>query len=245
MAWYKDWFGEDYLKVYPHRDEREAKVQVDFVAKVLPLKVGDCVLDLGCGTGRHAVELSQRGYRVACLDLSSVLLRLAKKRSDLVCRAHFVRADMRRIPFAAVFDAVLSFFTTFGYFKRDDENLQTLISIREALKPGGWFFLDYLNKEFVVKSLIPSDAFSINGYEILQERRYNQKEERVEKKIKIIENGRVREYRESVRLYTLAEMQAMLAAAGLTLVKTFGDFDGSDFTIASPRLILVGRREKN
>ncbi len=245
MAWYKEWFGEDYLKVYPHRDDREAKTQVDFVAKFLQLINGARVLDLGCGMGRHAVELSQRGYCVACLDLSSVLLHLAKKRSGLTCRAHFVQADMRRIPFAGVFDAVLIFFTTFGYFKEDEENRRTLVSIREVLKPGGWFFLDYLNKEFVVSGLVPSDSCFRNGYEILQERRYNQKEQRIEKKIKIKENGQVREYRESVRLYTLAEMQAMLTVAGLTLAKTFGDFDGSDFTSASPRLILAGKREAN
>lgn len=245
MAWYKDWFGEDYLKVYPHRDEREAKTQVDFVVSVLPLQAGDRVLDLGSGMGRHAIELSRRGLRVACLDLSSVLLKLAKQKGDEVCCAHFVRADMRFIPFAETFDAVLSLFTTFGYFKTDVENQQTLVGIHNALKPGGWFFLDYLNKDLVVKSLAPRDFRIENGFEILQERHYNQKEQRIEKKIKIKENGRVRTYRESVRLYTLAEMQAMLSAAKLTLLKTFGDFDGSDFTASSPRLILVGRREKH
>jgi hypothetical protein len=140
---------------------------------------------------------------------------------------------------------VLSFFTTFGYFKTDAENQRTLVSLHTALKPGGWFFLDYLNKDFVVNSLVPRDSRVENGFEILQERHYNQSEQRIEKKIKIKENGRVRAYRESVRLYTLAEMQAMLTAAGLKLLKTFGDFDGSDFTASSPRLILVGRREKN
>jgi len=244
MAWYKDWFGEDYLRVYPHRDEREAKTQVDFVAKVLPLKVGDPVLDLGCGTGRHAIALSELGYRVTCLDLSSVLLTLAKQKSDEVCSAWFVRADMRHIPFVDAFGAVLSFFTTFGYFKTDDENQQTLVSIQNALKPEGWFFLDYLNKQLVLKCLVARDSRSENGFEVLQERRYNQTDERIEKKIVIKENGRLREYRESVRLYTITEMQAMLAAAGLKLVRTFGDFDGSEFVGASPRLILVGRREK-
>jgi SAM-dependent methyltransferase len=209
------------------------------------LNAGDCVLDLGSGMGRHAIELSRRGLRVACLDLSSVLLKLAKQKSDEVCCAHFVRADMRFIPFAETFAAVLSFFTTFGYFKTDAENQRTLASLHTALKPGGWFFLDYLNKDFVVNSLVPRDSRVENGFEILQERHYNQSEQRIEKKIKIKENGRVRAYRESVRLYTLAEMQAMLTAAGLKLLKTFGDFDGSDFTASSPRLILVGRREKN
>jgi SAM-dependent methyltransferase len=150
---------------------------------------------------------------------------------------------MRHIPFSNAFDAVLSFFTTFGYFKKDEENLETLKSIQEALKPGGYFLLDYLNKTHVLDNLVPEDSRNENGYEIIQERYYNQDEERIEKRITLKENGEVREYLESVRLYTLEEMQSMLKKTMLQLEQTFGDFDGSPFTPKSPRLILVGRSE--
>ncbi len=245
MTWYKDWFGEDYLKVYPHRDEQEARLQIDFVEKFLSLRPAARILDLGCGSGRHAVELNQRGYRVTCLDLSPVLLSLAREKTGSEhCCAQFVRADMRHIPFKSAFDAVLSFFTSFGYFKNDEQNLQTLISMQDALKSGGAFCIDYLNKEFVIKNLIPRDSCSDNGFEIIQERRYDQPHERIEKKITIKENHHVREYRESVRLYTPQEMQNLLSRTELILEKMFGDFDGSRFSPDSPRLILVGRREK-
>ena len=246
MTWYKEWFGEDYLKVYLHRDEEEAKKQVDFIEKILPLKPLKRILDLGCGSGRHALELVQRGYSVTCLDLSAVLLSLAKKKGrEENCCIRFVKADMRFIPFLNVFDAVLSFFTTFGYFKNDEENLQTLESIQEALKPEGYFFLDYLNKTHVIDNLVPFDSRRENGYEVIQERYYNREEERIEKKIILKENGEVREYFESVRLYTLEEMQCMLSKLELKLEQTFGDFHGNQFTTKSPRLILVGRREQN
>ena len=243
MPWYKDWFGEDYLKVYPHRDEVEASQQVDFVERILPLSRSQQLLDLGCGSGRHAFELAQRGYHVTCLDLSSVLLNLAKQRflSQNYCR-QLVQADMRYIPFSAVFDAVLSFFTTFGYFKSDAENLLTLKSMAAVLKPGGMFFLDYINKEQVIENLVPVDEMKRDGFEIIQERFYNRKEERIDKKITLKENSELREYYESVRLYTLNEMETLLTKASLRLEKTFGDFDGRPFSNASPRLIMVGKR---
>ncbi|RMF62841.1 MAG: class I SAM-dependent methyltransferase [Calditrichaeota bacterium] len=245
MTWYKEWFGEDYLRVYPHRDEKEAKGQVRFAIEALALQPGQRILDLGCGSGRHAQELSDRGFEVTCLDLSAVLLRLARQRQGgAACCLRFVRADMRAIPFVAAFDAVLSFFTTFGYFKSDAENLKTLVSMQTALKPGGKFLQDYLNKEFVLETLVPADTREEDGFQIIQERRYNRKEERIEKKITVRENGSVREYFESVRLYTLAEMRDLLAKTELRLEQTFGDFDGSPFTRESPRLILVGRRER-
>lgn len=244
MTWYKEWFGEDYLKVYYHRDESEAKKHIDFVEEWLPLRKSNLILDLGCGSGRHATELFKRGYKVICLDLSSVLLNLARKRASKErCCLYFVQADMRYIPFREAFDAILSFFTTFGYFKKDEENLQTLKSIEEALNRGGKFFLDYLNKHHVITHLVPQDRRHENGYEIIQERFYNQREERIEKKITIKENSQVREYFESVRLYSLDEMKNMLTKAGLKLLHCFGDFDGSPFNRESPRLILLGKKE--
>lgn len=245
MTWYKDWFGKDYLKVYPHRDEQEARRQVAFVTKVLRLTPDMRILDLGCGSGRHALEMSRRGFHITCLDLSTVLLTLAKQRSaqENCCCPRFVRADMRYLPFSGSFGAVLSFFTTFGYFKTDAENWQTLKNIEGVLKPQGQFFLDYLNKSYVVDNLVPYDSRREDGFEIIQQRSYNKQEERIEKKIILKENGQIREYFESVRLYTIDEMKQLLANTALVLEKTYGDFDGSSFSDKRPRLILVGRKE--
>lgn len=241
--WYQDWFGQDYVKVYPHRDEKEARQHVDFVIRALGLKKNQHILDLGCGGGRHAIRLSGLGYNTTCLDLSSVLLEIAKNKKYDKCCIRFVKADMRKMPFTNTFDALVSFFTTFGYFKTDDENLKTLKSIESVLKPGGVFFQDYLNKTYVIENLVPFDSKKMQGYEIIQERFYNKKDERIEKKISLIENGKTRNYFESVRLYTLEEMKNLLKKTSLTLQATYGDFDGSDFLENSPRLLLTGRKE--
>jgi len=245
-GWFEDWFGQDYLKVYPHRDEDEARQQIDFVEKSLPLNHGDSILDLGCGGGRHARSLSGRGYRVTCLDLSPVLLSLAKSQSPGDgCYLQFVRADMRRLPFRLRFDAVLSFFTTFGYFETDEENLATLLSIKNALSSNGRFLQDYMNKPYVINHLVRMDSKTGNGFEVLQERHYDMNTERIEKKITLKEGADVREYFESVRLYTLDEMERLLARAGLRLDAIYGDFEGNPFTEESPRLVMMGRRETN
>jgi len=244
-SWFEDWFGSDYLKVYPHRDEAEARRNVAFVEKALKLSGHENILDLGCGGGRHANELARLGCAVTCLDLSAVLLSLAKQNYGATrCCLRFVRADMRAIPFKSAFDAVLSFFTTFGYFETDEANLQTWINIQNVLKPGGQFFQDYLNKAYVIEHLVPVDSRIVDGVKITQERFYDRQQERIEKTIILEENGQTREYFESVRLYTLDEMRDLLSRTELRLTATFGDFDGRPFTKDSPRLLLLGRREE-
>ena len=242
MTWYKEWFGEDYLRVYPHRNTEEAKHQIDFVQKILPLKKSDKILDLGCGNGRHANALAERGFTINCLDLSMILLRLARKNQSDDSRLNFIRADMRNMPFCSVFDKVLSFFTTFGYFESSAENLRTLLSIEQSLRPGGIFLQDYVNKSYVVNNVVPRDERDEAGFRIIQERNYNRDAERIEKKITIYSDGETREYFESVRLYTLQEMEALLAKTDLVLERTYGDFDGQPFSDKSPRLILIGKR---
>jgi SAM-dependent methyltransferase len=74
VAWYKEWFGEDYLDLYAHRDAGEAREHVDFVERLFEESRPHAVLDLACGAGRHTRELRKRGYRGLGTDLSLTLL---------------------------------------------------------------------------------------------------------------------------------------------------------------------------
>ena len=112
--WYASWFGEEYLALYPDRDDQEAERQADFALRVLApyaARGRGGILDLACGTGRHAVALRRGEAPVTGLDLSAPLLRRARARRAAPAPS-LVRADMRRLPFArASFGAVVNFFT--------------------------------------------------------------------------------------------------------------------------------------
>ena len=111
MAWYKEWFGEEYLELYAHRDRGEAERHVEFVEALFGEEPPSAVLDLACGAGRHTAALRRRGHRVVGVDLSKTLLAQAPSLPR-------VAGDMRCLPFAAQsFDWVLNFFTSFGYFE--------------------------------------------------------------------------------------------------------------------------------
>lgn len=242
-AWYEQWFGEDYLTVYAHRDEEEARAQVDFAERVLNPPKGGRILDLCCGNGRHAVELSRRGYRVTGLDLSPVLLEAACERArDQKVEVEFVRCDMRQIPGEETFDAVVNFFTSFGYFDRDEENAAVLRGIARALVPEGGFLLDYLNRDYVVRHFVGRDEQEREGMRVIQERRIDPVESRVHKRLTLIKGDQQTVYSESVRMYVYPEMARMIADAGLRIERVYGNHEGDPLTIDSPRMILVGRR---
>ena len=74
VAWYKEWFGSEYLELYSHRDRGEAEAHIRFVLEVLGDTNPKAVLDLACGAGRHTQALRERGVRTLGIDLSLILL---------------------------------------------------------------------------------------------------------------------------------------------------------------------------
>jgi ubiquinone/menaquinone biosynthesis C-methylase UbiE len=243
MEWFRRWFGEDYLLVYEHRDAAEAKRDIHFAERAVGLTPGMLVLDLCCGPGRHSLPLARRGYRVVGLDYSESLLAIARReKNPEEPWPVYVRADARAVPFRdGVFDAALNFFTSFGYFDHC-ENCGMLSSMARVLKPCGAFFIDYLNPPRLLAGLSPETVRERNGAIIVEKRVLDPDTRRVEKTITIRTCDGEREFRESVRLYSLDEMRAMLGEAGLALDGVAGSMEGDPYGEASERMILWGKK---
>jgi SAM-dependent methyltransferase len=235
--WFEEWFGEDYLRIYQHRDETEAENVVELITRFLEGRDISAVLDLGCGAGRHSRALCDRWWTVG-LDLSAALLKIARRE---MLDAPYVRADMRELPFAPEsFDLVVNLFTSFGYFEDDRENERVLIRVCDALRQGGTLVIDFLNASEVRNGLVPYDERVENGVTIEQTRAISPDDRFVEKTIRLRERGK--EYIERVRLLTPRELERMLEVAGFTVVDRVGDYAGSPWSETSPRAILFANR---
>jgi SAM-dependent methyltransferase len=244
MPWYEDWFWSDaYTQVYDHRDEAEAERLVALLAQEVAPAPDAHILDLACGRGRHARALARRGYRVTGIDLSETAIEAAcaEAANEGLSHATFRVGDMREPVCRGCADGVVNLFTSFGYFEDDADDHRVLAAVATALRPGGWFFQDFLNASTVADSLGTSEEHTDDGTTIRQERWVD--DGRVHKTITVRHNGNTETFRESVRLYTLDDLDAMYAAAGLELVAVFGDYDGAPYVPdRSPRLLLHARR---
>jgi SAM-dependent methyltransferase len=236
--WFEDWFGEEYLALYEHRDHHEAREVVALIAERMG-EVGDApVLDLACGAGRHQRTLSDRGWWTVGLDLSPSLLRAARAEDR---SAPLVRADMRELPFAdGSFALVVNLFTSFGYFRDDAQHLRVLREVARVTRPGGWFVLDYLHAEQLRRSLVSHDERTVGTVTVEQEREISADGRFVRKTITIGDLGRT--FVERVRLFEPAELTALCTEAGFSVQAVLGDYDGSALCPDSPRAILFSRR---
>lgn len=238
--WFVEWFDSPYYHtLYKNRDENEAKSALDNLLRALDLKPGARLLDLACGKGRHARYLAEKGFDVTGLDISTSNIDFARKFEHE--RLSFFQHDMR-LPFRiSYFDAVMNMFTSFGYFKSDNDHLNTLKNVCKGLRPGGLFLLDYFNSEWVRQNLERSEVKTVDGIDFLLKR--NVRGGFVYKKVEFTTGGKFYWFRERVRLFTADDFKTLLASSGMTLLRIYGDYNLSAFDPQlSKRLILIATK---
>jgi SAM-dependent methyltransferase len=239
MTWWESWFGEEYLELYPHRDLDSARREVAFALERL-LPEPDPMLDLCCGAGRHFPCFLELGIEPVGLDYSAPLLELARAR---VPGMRVVRGDMRWLPFSdGAFLSVVNFFTSFGYFLGDADNVAVVSEIERVLAKRGRVLCDTFGLDHVLNRLVPEECRTSAGREYRIRRWWNGQSRRVEKEIEVRRGGSTETFRESVRAYTAPELTRMFEEAGLRVEATWGDFDGSPVACGSPRLILLASK---
>lgn len=239
--WYRQSFDSLYPILYEHRTVEAARPESLFSIEQTGLGPSDRVLDLACGGGRHMAHLLEACPNTVGLDYSTHMLSVAQ--ASLGSGALLVRADMRHQPFKNCFDVVMNYFTSFGYFQTQEENLDVVRGIAASLKPGGRFFIDYLNRTWAENNLQPETRRTVQGFEIRESRWIDSVEHRVNKTTVVSKNGQnVSDSGESVQLYVLDAFTDLLAEGGLKVVRVFGNYDGVALTDQQPRMIVVGHR---
>ena len=238
--WFINWFNSKYYHIlYKSRNKNEASNFIQTIISTLSLKSNNSVLDLGCGNGRHSISLSNHFKLVHGIDISSENISLANenKKENL----KFFISDMRNFDTNTKYDYIFNLFTSFGYFKKNEDNIKVLKSCHYHLNKNGLLFIDFLNSEQIKKNINGlKETKDIGGI------RFN-----IHKKIidnYIVKNISIKDgeanynFQEKVQLFKIEDFKKMFEISGFEIISSYGDYQMNPYDPNSSRLILCAKK---
>ena len=215
------------------------------------------ILDLGCGTGNHDLQLAGRGYDVTGIDRSPRMLSFARKKATGMRHPpRFVRAEMQSFRLGYQSDAAICMFGGFGYLVRRSEALRCLRTLHEHLVPRGLFVFEYWQTSGVRPGtqswLDRSDA----GFEILRlsEGTFDRVRSlfAIDFSFLVLEGRKLVERfteRHVIRTYARSQLGSLLRESGFSRVGEFAGTPGrkrfSPVTAGVFRIMAVARRSES
>ncbi len=248
-AWYDDVFAEPYLFLYPPDWVEACTRDAEFIQAQLGLEEGASILDVGCGDGRHAIELAKMGYQVIGIDNSLALMLAAAQNKEGAAlesgSVDFIHCDMNRLPQDREYDAVICVGTTFGYFE-DEQNLRCLEEMTARLAPGGRLLLHVFNRDFVCPQLPARSWWQGRRCMVIDEADMNffTNRLRVHRRV-IFDDGRQYEHRMFIRAFSVHDLGKAISAMGMRVLEVSGSRDtrGRFYGAASPEIWIVAERK--
>lgn len=225
--WYETLF-ENYGKQYEKENFTKGTLgECDFIENEIGKDTSLSIIDIGCGTGRHSIELAKRGYRVTGIDLSdSMLVRAREKAAAENLHVDFIRHDARALPFRDEFDvALLICEGAFPLMETDEMNYAILQNAARALKKKGKLIMTTLNGLFPL--LHSAEEYgasnSEEGNARYRENRFDMMTFRDHNRTTFQDDGgNSFEIESNERFYIPPEITWLLKSAGFTSVEIFG-----------------------
>lgn len=223
--WWETFFDDAWLRGgFSVIQRQRTLADTRFILKALSLKPTSRILDLCCGVGRHAIELGDLGFTVTGVDFSEQYLGIARQRaSGRGVGVEFVQSDMRHIKYRSRFDAAICMWTSFGYFELEDDNLKVLRAVNRALKNGGKFLIELINRDWVLVNFEPKGWYKTKGGYVLEDRKLDILRSRMVSEWTFMEGGQAVKKSFGLRLYSPHELVDLLEKAGFRLNALFGD----------------------
>ncbi|HET9896265.1 MAG TPA: aminotransferase class I/II-fold pyridoxal phosphate-dependent enzyme [Streptosporangiaceae bacterium] len=246
MPWYEDYFTEDFWTYADaeYTPER-TRTEVSYLARVLAEHApGRRVLDLGCGTGRHAIGLARLGFDVTGVDVvEQTLARASAEAAEAGARVRFCRADLLTTADWGVgqVDAAICV-QAFGW-GTDADQLRMLRAVRELLPEDGLLVLDHSSILAITKMYQPRAQATIGQATFAFHRQYDPVTGRSAGQVRVRRaDGSLAVLSDDIRMYSPAEVGGLLARAGFEVLGVDADFRaGRPVTIGARYVQFLAR----
>jgi len=244
-----DWAQEYFERGYGQRWGLAApgdrvRLETSGIWKILRLSQTSRVIDIGCGHGRHALALAERGAKVVGVDVADSLLRRARRLAhESRAHARWIRGDMRRLPLQnECADAVL-IADSFGFFEADIEHEAVVREAHRILRNAGSLMMKVVNGVPILAAFRETDREQRDGVEVSISNTLTLDPPRMTQRLSVSGSRGQGTYERRQRLYGVEELQALLERSGFSVTGIFANTDGAPFdSKQSDTIWLVGRR---
>jgi len=225
----KQWY-EEFFENYADKYEQEPFVkgtagEVDFIEKEIKHNKKASILDIGCGTGRHAIELAKRGYKVTAVDLSAAQLNRAWSHAKTEqVKVRFRQADARNLKYIRQFDLVIMICEgAFPLMESDEMNYAILKNATKALKRKGLLIFTTLNGLFPLFHSVKDFINQHQGHDINKANTFDLMTFRDYSKYELTDDdGKKKVLECNERYYVPSEITWMLKTLGFLKIDVMG-----------------------
>lgn len=218
-------------------------MEIDFILSHISLRAGARILDMGCGPGRHSLELAKRGYKVIGIDPSAAMIAAARSRArESNLNLDFFQARGEDFITTQSFDASICLFTSLGQMANEQDNHALVDRVYQILRPGGYFAVEIPNREWVRHNLKTNERFGNESHYTQIARHYEPEEHIVEEVFNVVSPENEQIFLLRYRVYNQDELLKLLNKAGFQVFETCGGYDGAPLDADNPVMIAFARK---
>lgn len=232
--------GSPFLQ-HPLLTPERTKHEIDFLLQQMELPPGARILDVGCGFGRHSIELARRGYQVTGLDPATAMISAARRRAAKAgvmpdfreVRAEEFRAD-------TPYEAAICLFTTLGQVSSRGESGPGLVaSAHRALAPRSPFAVEVPQREPAAREMKAADTYGQGESHTEVSRHFDPGDNTVTEHFTVVSPQKRQVYDLRYRLYSQDELRALLYTAGFAIQAWFGNYAGKPLQEDDATMLVI------
>jgi len=244
--WLREFFESGFYEKYWSwkYTQNDAKQLADDALRLLGAERGH-ILDWCGGWGRVAIHFAEKGFKVTILDfMEEYLVRAEELFIKNSLDVTLVPADCRETPSWIQADYAACTFCSIGFFN-DREQIDAFRSLYGALKYGGKFIVDCMNRDFMAGAIKPvMETNREDGYLFRQKNDFDPENGVLHSSLEIADGkGKMEAQKEFYqKIYTPGELKALLVSGGFRVDAVYGDYDGNSVSVERPQIVVVASK---
>jgi len=236
--------GSPFLK-HPLLTADRTALEIDFIESQWNAGQGARILDVGCGFGRHSIELARRGYKVTGIDPSATLIAEARKQAaEAGVSCDFRQERGECFSSERPYDGALCLFTTLGQISDQGENSRLVEQVHPALKAGANIVVEVPQREMAKSQFKAQERYGGEKRMAFVNRVYDSQTQVMSEEFRIVGEHEEHTYLLKYKLYDRPELETLLMRAGFMIVSAYGDYQGTVLSNEHPIMLLVARKHR-